>query len=50
MRLVETGLASQERDEQRTPLDPAEQFLTKTFVHPGECHLWIVRYQLWIYG
>jgi len=43
MRLGETGLAVEEGDGERAPLDPAEQFLTKTFVHPGECHLWIVR-------
>ena len=43
MSLGETGLAREERDAERSALDPAEQFHTESIVHLGEVHRWIIR-------
>ena len=47
MRLSEARLPGQQRDTQRPPLDPAEQFLPEPIMHLREIHLWIVRNQQW---
>jgi len=45
MGLPEAGLAGKERDTQRPPLDSAEQFESKAFVHLREIHVWKICHQ-----
>jgi hypothetical protein len=47
MRFPKTSLARQQRDANRPPLYPAQQFQSKSLVHLGKIHLWIVRHQQW---
>ena len=45
MRLSEPGLARQQRDTDRPPLYPAQQFQAEPLVHLSKVHLWIFRHQ-----
>jgi hypothetical protein len=47
MRLSKAGLTRQQRDTERAPLYPAQQFQAESFVHLGEIHLWKIRHQQW---
>jgi hypothetical protein len=47
--LAETGLAGQERDTERTPLDPAKQFQAEALVHLAKIHLWKICRPQWAY-
>jgi hypothetical protein len=45
MRLPETGLAGKQRDAERPPLYPAQQFQAEPFVHLRKVHLWKICHQ-----
>jgi hypothetical protein len=47
MGLPKTSLARQQRDADRPPLYPAQQFQAESLVHLHKIHLWIVRHQQW---
>jgi hypothetical protein len=47
VRLAKCGLASQQGDAERAPLDPAQQFQAESFVHLGKIHLWKIHHQQW---
>jgi hypothetical protein len=47
VRLAKSGLARQQRDAERTPLDPAQQFQAESLVHLGKIHLWKIHHQQW---
>ena len=47
MRLPKAGLARQQRDADRAPLNPAQQFQAEPLVHLGKVHLWKIRHQQW---
>ena len=47
MGLAQTGLTSQQRDADRPPRYPAEQFQAEAFMHLGKIHLWKIRHQQW---
>jgi hypothetical protein len=48
VRLPETCLASQKRDAERTPLNPAQQFQAEFLVHLQKIHLWKFRHEKWV--
>ena len=39
MRLPEPGLAGQQRNTKRPPIDPAQQFQAQSFMHLGKVHV-----------
>jgi hypothetical protein len=45
MRLSQSGLPRQQRDAERPPLNPAEQFQAESLVHLREVHLWKIRHR-----
>jgi hypothetical protein len=47
VRLAKSGLARQQRDAERAPLYPAQQFQAESLVHLRKIHLWKIRRQQW---